>query len=171
MRKLSAHYYLRPDGKFGKRPIIQLDNEGRIINIRETGDAFKEEPGLEYYPGILIPGFVASYAETNTEIVKRIKAQAFSNGVLRLKPDHELLSSAEYIKVWTALMQDVTPERTLMNLSHYLILHTATAAQLLNESEWGVIRVGAKPGLLVLQNINLKSFSVSVKSTFRVLQK
>lgn len=57
MRKLSAHYILNP----GHRPlpygVLEVDEEGTILRIRErTGPA--EEAHLEFFSGILIPGMV-----------------------------------------------------------------------------------------------------------------
>ncbi len=169
MRKVSSHYYLRPDGTFGKRPIIQLDNEGRIINIREAGDYFKEEAGLEYYPGIIVPGFVASITEVST--YKRKRVQAVSNGVLRLKEGCDTLCSDKYVNAWRSIIDNVLRENSRFDLAHYLIKHTVEAARILNETEWGEIREGAKPGLLVIQKIDLRAFTVTNNSTFRLIQK
>jgi len=171
MRKISSHYYLRPDGELGKRPIIQLNDEGRIVNVREAGDNFKEETSLEYYPGIIIPGFVASLSEVNPADVKRLKAQAKANGVLRLKENTNVLSSDDYIRAWHSLLKYEKTENTLFSLKNYLSEHTGKAAKILGESEWGVICEGAKPGILVLQNIDLRSFTLTPNSSFRLIQK
>ena len=171
MRKVSSHYYLRPDGTFGKRPVIQLNDEGRIIHVRETGDNFKEEAGLEYYPGIITPGFVASIAIGNSHEVKQIKAQAAAGGVLRLKEECGMLHSDEYIKAWNVLIKCTLEENSQFRTAHFLNKHTAMAAQVLGEAEWGVIREGAKPGILVLKNFDLRNFTVSSNSAFRIIQK
>lgn len=61
MRKLSAHYIFpakSPPLKFG---ILVLDEEGRILDLIDTGGVMKEESNLEFYPGILTPGFVNTH--------------------------------------------------------------------------------------------------------------
>jgi len=169
MRKVSAHYYLRPDGTFGKRPIISMDDDGRIIHIREMGDDFKEEPSLEYFPGILVPGFVATINENNHSEIKKLQALSIANGVLRLKRDQQGLSSEEYIKAWSSIViSSIEAEDSLVNS---LRKYTVIAAQLVNEPEWGVIRDGAKPGLLILKNCDLRNFTLTATSTFRIIQK
>jgi len=57
MRKISAHYCLLPDGSLCKWPVITLDNEGDITEVR-GGEHLSEEPGLEYFGGVLVPGFI-----------------------------------------------------------------------------------------------------------------
>ncbi|TRX72025.1 hypothetical protein [Carboxylicivirga sp. M1479] len=167
MRKVSAHYYLRSDGSFGKRPIISLDCDGRIASVVEKGDDFKEEPSLEYYPGILIPGFVASIGRASKSLSKLV----IVNGVLRLQQESELLSSEEYLKPWEILKQLSTASSSEYTLGHYLLKHTFQAAQLLEQAEWGVLRAGANPGLLVLQNIDLRNMALSPQSSFKIIQR
>ncbi len=61
MRKLSAHYIFpahRPPLKYG---ILVLDDEGRVVELIDTGGKLKEESNLEFYSGILIPGFVNAH--------------------------------------------------------------------------------------------------------------
>lgn len=61
MRKLSAHYIFpsnRPPIKYG---ILVLDDEGRLIDIIDTGGKLKEESNTEFYSGILVPGFVNTH--------------------------------------------------------------------------------------------------------------
>ena len=171
MRKISSHYYLRPDGEFGKRPIIQLDDEGRIISVFEAGDNFKEETSLEYYPGIIIPGFIASIRDENSGDVRKVKARAKANGVLRLKENTNVLSSDDYICAWHSLLKYDKTGNVLFSLKNYLSEHTVKAAQILGEREWGVICEGARPGILVLQNIDLRSFTLRPNSSFRLIQK
>lgn len=164
MRKVSAHYYLKPDGKLGKRPIIELDSAGIILNIRELGDDFKEEPGLEYFPGIIIPGFVASLKAGNKHSTKK---QCLINGVLRLKEGEGILDNPVYHSAWTSIQKEGNTEPLLKGL----VRHTQKAAQIVNEAKWGVLEKGATPGLLVLQNIDLKTFALNEKASFKIIQR
>ncbi|MDD4646195.1 MAG: cytosine deaminase, partial [Bacteroidales bacterium] len=61
MRKFSAHRIYpvnRPSIPYG---IIETDDDGTIVNIRETGGHPVEEPGLVFYSGIIIPGMVNAH--------------------------------------------------------------------------------------------------------------
>ncbi len=61
MRKLSAHYIFTSCSPPLKNGIIILDNEGLIVDIVDTKGKLKEESNLEFYPGILVPGFVNTH--------------------------------------------------------------------------------------------------------------
>ncbi|MCG8580224.1 MAG: hypothetical protein MI866_09920 [Bacteroidales bacterium] len=164
MRKVSAHYYLRPDGTLGKRPIIEFDATGNIVTIRELGDAFKEEPGLEYFPGILIPGFVAGAEEADSSTIKK---QALANGVLRIKEGNAVLGQSDYLLAWNTIKTNSGPDSLLA----LLIKHTRDAAQLALEEKWGVLKEGAQPGILVLQDIDLRNLSLTDKASFKIIQR
>jgi len=61
MRKFSAHRIYpvnRPSIPYG---IIETDDDGTIISIRETGGHPVEESGLVFYSGIIIPGMVNAH--------------------------------------------------------------------------------------------------------------
>ncbi|MEA1877091.1 MAG: amidohydrolase family protein [Bacteroidota bacterium] len=57
MRKISAHYIINP----GKRPIrngvLEIADDGTILNLR-SGNRIHEEDNLEFYSGVIIPGLV-----------------------------------------------------------------------------------------------------------------
>lgn len=60
MRKLSAHYIF--DGtQFHKDSILCIDDTGCIVSLLENQHLDREQTGVEFYSGILIPGFVNSY--------------------------------------------------------------------------------------------------------------
>ncbi|MBK3519589.1 hypothetical protein [Carboxylicivirga marina] len=165
MRKVSAHYYLRPDGSFGKRPIIEMNDDGCISGVRELGNDFQEEPSLEYYPGILIPAFVAS-VQTGENL-----SFAKANGVLRIKEGDSTLDKQSFLQAWNFIKSTLLQQGNSETLSCLLSNHTFEAARQINMNEWGVIQEGANPGLLVLQHIDLRSFSVMEKSTFKIIQR
>lgn len=170
MRKVSSHYYLKSDGTFGKHPVVELDENGLILNVREKGEVFSEEPGLEYFPGILVAGFVASYQKDEQTEISLVKRLAKLNGVLRLD-ENDKLALEGYQQAWRNIKNLMQEQQGMAPLGHYLLNHSYKAAQLLGRTEWGVIREGANPGLLVLQNIDLRNFSLTDKSSFRIIQK
>ena len=58
MRKLSAHYILSPGLPPLPKAVLEIDDDGTILNLRPGYGSQKEEDKLEFYSGILVPGFV-----------------------------------------------------------------------------------------------------------------
>jgi len=61
MRKFSAHRIYPVSGPPISYGIIETADDGTILNIRNTGGQPAEEAGLEFYPGIIIPGLVNTH--------------------------------------------------------------------------------------------------------------
>ncbi len=58
MKHFSAQYVITNSGPLLKRAIITVDNDGTILNIEDTRGDLREKPSVEFYNGIIIPGFV-----------------------------------------------------------------------------------------------------------------
>jgi hypothetical protein len=58
MRKISASLILPVSSQPLVNGIISLDKEGRILDLTDTGGNLREEAGLEFYSGAIVPGFV-----------------------------------------------------------------------------------------------------------------
>lgn len=58
MRNLSAHYVITNAGPILKRAVITVGDDGTIISIEDTGGNLQEKKSIEFYNGIIIPGFV-----------------------------------------------------------------------------------------------------------------
>jgi len=58
MRKISANSILPVSSPPLLNGIITVDKDGRILDLQDTGGMLREEPGLEYYNGFIVPGFV-----------------------------------------------------------------------------------------------------------------
>lgn len=58
MRKLSADYIFPVSSPPLKQGILILDDDGTLLEIIDTGGKLRESANLEYYNGILIPGFI-----------------------------------------------------------------------------------------------------------------
>lgn len=57
MKKFSAQYAITNNTSL-KRPIITTDDDGRIISVEDTSGKLIESHSIEFYNGIIIPGFV-----------------------------------------------------------------------------------------------------------------
>lgn len=58
MRKIAATYIFSLVQSPIKYGIIVCENDGTIVDIINKGELFKEEAGVEFYSGIIVPGFV-----------------------------------------------------------------------------------------------------------------
>jgi aminodeoxyfutalosine deaminase len=58
MKYFSAQYIFTNNGPPLRRGIIATDDEGRIISVEDTGGILPERHSLEFYNGIIVPGFV-----------------------------------------------------------------------------------------------------------------
>jgi len=58
MRRISAQFILTNTGPPLKRGIVTADDDGTIIRIENTNGSLKESQSVEFYNGIIIPGFV-----------------------------------------------------------------------------------------------------------------
>lgn len=61
MRKLSAHYIITGTGKILVKGIVILSDDGTVIEIIDTKGELTEMANVEFYSGILIPGFVNAH--------------------------------------------------------------------------------------------------------------
>jgi cytosine/adenosine deaminase-related metal-dependent hydrolase len=58
MKRFSAQYIITNSGPPLKRAIITAENDGTVINIEDTFGDLQEKHSVEFYNGIIIPGFV-----------------------------------------------------------------------------------------------------------------
>jgi cytosine/adenosine deaminase-related metal-dependent hydrolase len=61
MRKLSAHYIFTGTGAVLIKGIITLTGDGVVADIVDTKGELEEMAGVEFYSGILVPGFVNAH--------------------------------------------------------------------------------------------------------------
>jgi len=75
MRKFSAHRICpvtSPPVPFG---IVETDDDGTVIRIRETGGNPAEEAGLEFYSGLIVPGFINAHCHLELSHLKGLVPQ------------------------------------------------------------------------------------------------
>jgi cytosine/adenosine deaminase-related metal-dependent hydrolase len=102
MKRFSSQYLFTNCGPVLKRGVITTDDEGMIIGINETGGELKEESQIEFYNGIIIPGFVNCHCHLELSHLKAIMSEGkgLPDFIEQLKfkrtADHaKILSSAE----------------------------------------------------------------------------
>lgn len=58
MRKIAATYIFSLCGAPVKNGILVCNDNGSIVEVIDRGESFREEAGVEFYSGILVPGFI-----------------------------------------------------------------------------------------------------------------
>lgn len=58
MKRFSGQYIFTNSGTALKRAVITTEDDGTIINIEDTAGHLKEKHSIEFFNGIIIPGFV-----------------------------------------------------------------------------------------------------------------
>lgn len=58
MKRLAAQYIITNSGPPLKRAVITTEDDGTIVNVEDTAGDLKEKHSVEFYNGIIIPGFV-----------------------------------------------------------------------------------------------------------------
>ena len=66
MRKIAATYIFSGNGKPLKNGIVVCENDGTVIEVVDTSGDLREQAGLEFYNGILVPGFVDVHCNLDT---------------------------------------------------------------------------------------------------------
>lgn len=61
MRKISAHQILDGRGNCYSKGILTIDADGTILDIQDTKGNLQEAAGIEFYSGIIVPGFVNAH--------------------------------------------------------------------------------------------------------------
>jgi aminodeoxyfutalosine deaminase len=89
-RKLSAHYIFPGDSRPLKHGIVELDEQGVILDVIDTGGILRESERLEFFDGIITPGFINAHthlelAHLRGQIPEHTGLIGFIQGVGSLK--------------------------------------------------------------------------------------
>lgn len=142
MRSLSAQYVITNIGRPLKRPVITTGDDGTIISIEDTGGTLTEKRSTEFYNGIIVPGFVNSHCHPELS---------------------QLISILEELKTLQFNMPDIPIENLVM-------WATINGAKALGKQDvYGSIEPGKKPGLLLIENVDLQNMKLLPESTVRRL--
>jgi len=102
MRYLSAHYVFPISSPPLRNGIVCVNNDGCIVDVIHTGGKLKEREKLEFYDGILVPGFVNAHCHLELSHLRGVMEQNIglpdfisSIGKLRKATDETILSAAK----------------------------------------------------------------------------
>nr|WP_319270780.1 amidohydrolase family protein [uncultured Draconibacterium sp.] len=110
MRKIAATYVFPGTGSPLKNGILVCNDEGTIIDILDRSDSFCEEAGVEFYSGILVPGFVNAHchlelSHLQNKIEKHIGFSSFLREINLLRNEPANKEKAMQVadrKMWAA---------------------------------------------------------------------
>ena len=102
IRFLSAHYVYPVSSPPLKNGIVCVDDDGCIVDVIDTGGKLEEHEKLEFYNGILVPGFVNAHCHLELSHLRGVMAPntglpdfISSIGKLRKTMDEKILSAAK----------------------------------------------------------------------------
>ncbi len=102
MRYLSAHYVFPVSSPPLKNGIVCTDDHGMIVDVIDTGGKLQEREKLEFYNGILVPGFVNTHCHLELSHLRGVMKSGcglpdFLSSVGRIRPadEHTVCSAAK----------------------------------------------------------------------------
>jgi cytosine/adenosine deaminase-related metal-dependent hydrolase len=75
MRKFSAHYIITGTGSVLRKGIVVVNDNGLITEVIDTGGDLRESASVEFYNGILIPGFVNAHCHLELSHLRNVFPQ------------------------------------------------------------------------------------------------
>ncbi|GAF02049.1 hypothetical protein JCM21142_1675 [Saccharicrinis fermentans DSM 9555 = JCM 21142] len=187
MRKIAAHYWLRPDASIGKFPIITLNDDHTIVEIRER-DTFQEEAALELINGLLVPGLVDFYSlspNARQELdIRKYLNRFIIGGVKALavpKDQMKIVRAANrsrdlYLHPVDQVFYDDGEEMGFGkiqqagdSLKELLQLTRGNATCLGIDYRYGTLEVGKCPGILAISNLCYETLSINRDSRLRLI--
>ena len=100
MRKVSAHYIFLGNGTILVKGIIVLTDQGIVANIIDTNGQLEEKAGVEFYSGVITPGFVNAHCHLELSHLRAVFREKsglpeFLKNVSQLRNDDDPLVLAE----------------------------------------------------------------------------
>ncbi len=92
MRRLSAQFIITNTGSPLKRAVISADDDGTITGIQESGETESENQSVEFYNGIIIPGFVNCHCHLELANLKGVipEGKGLSDFIMQVRNSRSL---------------------------------------------------------------------------------
>lgn len=163
MKKFAAHFVFPITSAPIKKGIVETDNEGRIIQLKNPGKHFQEESRLEFHNGIICPEFVIPTSLLNYKKFLNqfdIQSEQVSPSTLDFKSSKTILNLLKRI-------QQNNESVALEVLIKIFTLEMAKSNQL--ENNLGSIEPAKRPGLIVISAIDYKNMKLTENSSLKKL--
>lgn len=194
MRKIAATYVFPITEAPIKNGILICDDDGTVVDVINKGDDFKEEAGLEFYSGILTPGFISTNCNLQNH-TKTFSRKLWASGIsfaadiensigicceknisettdLNVVTDDKVtlsdFYSAENAILNTSFISalfDFQEKNKHINLVELLTLISLTAAAKFGlENKLGSFNAGKKPGVNLISGIDFQQMKLTSNS-------
>lgn len=165
-RKISAHYVFPGNSLPLKYGIVEFTAEGLIIEVSDTGGELKEQAGLEFYSGIITPGFILSpFYKDLSDFKGDMPELSVPGFVFSFIGESERSRVAEDIAEFRDILKYlifIKEHNPGISLEEQISLVTYKAACALNiEQEYGSLEKGKKPGINLLTNLDLQTLKIT----------
>ena len=132
----------------------------------DTGGELKETAGLEFYSGIITPGFIISpflkdLADLNKEIPELPWVGEFftlMGSILKEKIAEDGDESQKIIK-YMCILQELYPSMVLQELVSLVTYQAACVLRI--QHEFGSFETGKKPGINLLTHVDLQKLRIT----------
>jgi cytosine/adenosine deaminase-related metal-dependent hydrolase len=87
MKRFAAQYVITNNGPILKRAVIEVGDDGKIANIYDTHGKLDEIHSVEFYNGIIIPGFVNCHCHLELSHMKKLipVGEGLGNFIMRIR--------------------------------------------------------------------------------------
>jgi len=184
-RRIAEHFAWSPQGTFLHMPLLELDDDLRVVSISEHGDAFTESAGVEFFNGLIVPGFVGCFPANPIDDIAAIMRMV-RNGMLYVRcrkgeipknslgyplfihddclPDCNIIS--QY--VWDDLQATLRIGGQI-DVAEWLSQHLDTPWRETDCCEGGSFLPSRRPGVLQMTGIDWKNMRFTPSATLKII--
>jgi len=173
-RRISAHYIIPGHTASLKYGIVEFSSDGTILQLTDTGGEFRETAGLEFYSGIITPGFIISpflkdLAEMSNETPEFPYLDEFLSWVGSIMKVRIADDPAESLKIlkYMLIIQERNPSMSLSELISRLTWLAACSLGIQNEL--GSLQPGRKPGINLLTHLDMPNMKLTEETKIMVI--
>lgn len=110
MRRIAANYIYTIEGTALKNGIVELDDKGKILNVIDTKGDLKESGRLEFYNGVITPGFINTHCHLELSELENKFSQGkglpeFIREIFKYKSDGPSQKAQKAIDLQNTLMR------------------------------------------------------------------
>ncbi len=185
MRKISAHYAWSRHTGFIKNPIISLDDSHQITNLISLGSNYREQAGVEFYSGLLLPSFLGINTNLlNANAFKQANQNFKANGCLLIADlctDNQK-TNPQQNWIYPTLKQPISP-KSISDYSQIIDVNNQKslidALELYHTKRWksfnetkndGTFELSTAPGIIILSGINWERMTITNRTTIKILE-
>ncbi len=94
MRRISAQFIFTNSGPPSKRAVICAEDDGTIISIEENAGSLNESQSVEFYNGIIVPGFVNCHCHLELSYMKDFipEGTGLADFIMQVRNSREIYS-------------------------------------------------------------------------------